>query len=282
MKNPYNLVLITGGSSGIGLALAKKLVAAGSSVWILARDAGRLETASSELTRLRATEDQVIGTLQVDVADDDAVFEQLGKWISQTGCPDLVINSAGVVHPGYFTELEPERFRWMMDINYFGSANICRTVVPEMMKRRSGHVVNLCSVAGFLGTFGYTAYSASKFAIRGFTEALRSEMKPYGIKVSIVYPPDTDTPQLAYENQYKPFETRALSGHVKPLSADAVADEILKGVIHGRYTIVPGFDGKLTMLLNNLLGDRFYTIIDGIVAGAQKKKQQEKSSQPAD
>ena len=94
-----------------------------------------------------------------------------------------------------------------------------------MIERRRGSIVGVSSAAGLVGVFGYTAYAPTKFAVRGFLETLRGELAPYGIHVGCSFPPDTDTPQLADENRYKPKETKAISGTIKPLSAERVAQE---------------------------------------------------------
>ena len=112
-----------------------------------------------------------------------------------------------------------------MATNYFGTLHVIKAVTPGMIDRGSGHIVNICSLGGFLGVFGYSAYCASKYAVRGLSDVLRAELRPYGIHFSVVYPPDTDTPQLAYENPFKPPETRAL-GSGKALSAAEVARTI--------------------------------------------------------
>ena len=123
---------------------------------------------------------------------------------------DVLINSAGVVHPGEFTNLDLEKFHWMMNTNFFGTVNTIKLFLPLMQS--GAHIVNISSMAGILGVYGYTAYGASKFAVRGFSDALRSELKMQGIHLSIVFPPDTDTPQLSYENQFKPEITKEIGG----------------------------------------------------------------------
>ena len=101
----------------------------------------------------------------------------------KSGPPDLLVNSAGVAHPGYFQELDLNIFHWMMEVNYFGTVYMTKEVIPSMLKRGSGYIVNISSMAGFVGTFGYTAYGGSKFAVRGFSDVLRAEMKIHGIGV---------------------------------------------------------------------------------------------------
>ena len=138
------------------------------------------------------------------------------------GPVDIVVCSAGQARPGYLQELDADLFRSMMDVNYFGTVNVVREVVPAMIERRGGSVVGVSSAAGLVGVFGYTAYAPTKFAVRGFLESLRGELLPYGIHVGCSFPPDTDTPQLADENRYKPKETKEISGTIKPLSAERV------------------------------------------------------------
>jgi 3-dehydrosphinganine reductase len=182
-----------------------------------------------------------------------------------------VFNSAGVTRPGYVEELDYKVFRTMMDINYFGTVYVVKALLPGMIARGSGHIVNISSGAGFIGLFGYSAYGASKYAVRGFSDVLRVELKPCGIRLSVVFPPDTDTPQLAYEQQYKPHETQALTGNAKVMSADKVAQVILRGVQRGKYVIVPGGDTLLFYHATNLLGNGIYPIMDMLVKSARRK-----------
>lgn len=264
------IVLITGGSSGIGQALACSLAALGSHVWLLARGKDRLAEAL-ESVRLKAVSlNQRFGMTAADVSDYKQVEAAVRQVEKQLGTPDLIINSAGVTHPGYIQDMDLDIFRSMMEINYFGTLYTVKAALPGMIMRGSGHIVNISSSAGFVGVFGYSAYSPSKFAVTGFSETLRAEMKPHGIRVSVVFPPDTDTPQLAYENQIKPPETKAISGNVKCLSAEKVAEEILKGVSKGKFTILPGFDNKLAYHLNHAAGNLLAYYMDYCVSQSQK------------
>ena len=265
-------VLITGGSSGIGLALARQLVVQGAHVCLLARDLQKLENARQQLETLRVNAQQRIAVLAADVADNASLSPVLSNWIAADGVPDVLINSAGVARPGYFEELTEEIFRWMMDVNYHGTVNTIRCVLPGMIARKSGQIINFSSIAGVIGVFGYTAYGGSKYAVRGFSDALRAEMKPKGIRVSIVFPPDTDTPQLAWEDQFKPFETRSISGTAKPISADKVAAAVLKAAARGKYAIAPGFEAGYMYFAGTRLGGLIYPIMDAMVRSAQKKK----------
>lgn len=268
----FKLALITGGSSGIGLALAKSLAQQGVSLCLLARDQTKLGLAKAELEALITEENQKIETISCDIRNYEKLCQSLEAWIQEAGLPDLVVNSAGVTYPGYFQDLEIETFHWLMDVNYFGTVHILKNLLPKMIKRGSGSVVNISSQAGFIGVFGYSGYSASKYAVQGFTDVLRAEMKPHGIQFHIVYPPDTQTPQLEFEKPLKPQETKALSSTSSLLTADQVAQDILKGVDQGRYVILPGFEGKIFYRLVNLLGNLTYPIMDWMIRKAQRSK----------
>jgi 3-dehydrosphinganine reductase len=159
-----------------------------------------------------------------------------------------------------------------MEVNYFGAVHVSKAVLPGMLTRGSGHIVNIGSIASYVGVFGYTAYGASKFALRGFSDALRAEMKPHGILVSIVYPPDTDTPQLTYENRYKPPELKELLPELGVISPDQVAARVIKGISLNHRVIYADFGSRLIYHLSNLLGNGVYTIQDWLVRRARRKQ----------
>src|SRR4051812_6123535 len=228
-------VLVTGGSSGIGLATARLAVDRGARVSLIARRADVLDDAAGTVRAVGGS----VAVAAADVSDAAQVDAAVSALVDALGPVDIAVCSAGQARPGYFLELDPDLFRQMMDVNYFGTVNVVRAVVPSMMERRRGSIVGVSSAAGLVGVFGYTAYAPTKFAVRGFFESLRGELKPYGIHVGCSFPPDTDTPQLADENRYKPKETKAISGTIKPLSAERVAASIVEGIEKERFTIVP-------------------------------------------
>lgn len=270
--NKDKLALITGGSSGIGLALAKALAQRGSNVCILGRDQAKLDKARQDILTLKIHQDQHIEGLSCDVTDYITLSKVLDSWTADAGIPDLVVNSAGVTYPGYFQGLDLEVFHWLMDVNYFGTLNVIKCLIPGMIQRGSGRIVNISSQAGFIGVFGYTGYSASKYAVRGLSDALRAEMKPLGIHIHVVFPPDTQTPQLEFEEPLKPMETKAIASNSKVLAPEEVAKTILKGIDSGKYVIIPGFEGQIFYRLVNILGNLTYPIMDWMVGKAQKKK----------
>ncbi len=266
-------VLITGGSSGIGLALAQALATRGAVVWLMARREEPLRQAVLRVREAASSPDvaEACGYLQADVRHPEEVRRAIGRMEAASGTPDLLINSAGVSRPGYAHELPLEVYRTMMEVNYFGTLHVIQAILPQMLARGSGHIVNISSLAGIIGVFGYAAYGASKFAVTGLTDVLRAELKPRGIRVSLVLPPDTDTPQLAGEEPYKPLETKALAATAGLLSPRQVAEATLRGVARGRYLILPGTESKLTYLLSWLSGPLQYAIVDFLVASARRK-----------
>jgi len=277
MKHSFDdrLVLITGGSSGIGLALAQQFAQEGAKVWMLARRKEALEIA---LQTLPAVGDRKHGIIAADVARWDQVQAAVQRLEEEAGIPDLLVNSAGVTESGYADELPLEHYRQMMEINYFGTVHTVKAAVPAMLQRGSGHIVNISSVGGYVAAPGYAAYSPSKYAVRAFSDVLRSELTPRGLKVSVVFPPDTDTPQLAYEKSHKAPELIQLQqdGGLGPFrfgvhSAESVAEAILQGVRRGNYIILPGKANYVLYHAARLLGNLVYPILDDEWLSARRK-----------
>ncbi len=263
------LALITGGSTGIGLALAKLLVKEGAQVWLLARRPEVLAQAQKILQAI--TPDRRVGVLPADVTDWKQVQAAAAQLTREAGLPDLLINVAGGAHPGYVQETTLDTYHQMMDLNYFGIVHTVQAFLPAMIARGSGSIVNFSSVAGFMAPFGYAAYVPSKYAVRGYSDALRLELKPMGLHVSVVFPPDTDTPGMANENKTKPFETlEAFSS--KLMSAEEVAKGVLHGMRRGQYVILPGFEAGLYYHLIFLVGNAIYPVFDLLLAQARHKK----------
>lgn len=246
-------VLIAGGSEGIGLAFAELLSQYDAELVILSRNIEKLK-----LAQQRASGSQIIAC---DVTDAAATEKAVNNAIQMLGGLDMVINSAGFARPGYFHELSNQDLRDMMELNYFGSVNVLKPLVPFFMKQRKGWILNTSSIAGFIGLFGYTGYCASKFAVIGFSEALRHELKPFGIRVSVLCPPNTRTPGLVSENKMKPQEVLATEEKVKPVDPEQVAFSTLKQWQKGKDIIVPTFDGTMAYSLKRHLP----WVIDSIV-----------------
>lgn len=264
-------VLITGGSRGIGLALAGEFAKRGADITIFARDENRISLAVSEIQKTVINPSQLINGIHLDVTREKDVTQKLTDWVTINGAPDIVVNSAGFAHPGKIEELPSEIFKQTMDVNYFGTVNCIKAVLPSMLAKGSGNIVNISSVSGFLGIYGYTAYSGSKFAVTGFSDSLRNELKPRGIQVSVVFPPDTDTEQLAYESQFKPEVTRKIAGNAGLMTPQQVARGIIDGIEKRKYIITPGFEPTMIYWLHNFLGKVTFNILDWIAVDAWRK-----------
>ncbi len=233
------IAFITGGSSGIGLAAAEQLAAEGAEVVLFARGRERLEEAVRRVEARRKREGQRVSFRQMDVTDHGEVARVMGEAVNGFGPPDLLINCAGRAYPNYFENITFEQFDETMKVHAYGAWNTASALVPGM-KEKGGWIANTTSLLGFLGIFGYTDYCASKFAVIGFSEALRSELKRYRIGVSVLCPPDTDTPGFAVENLTKPPETVAVSEGGGLMQPGEVAAALLKGIRRGRFFILPG------------------------------------------
>lgn len=244
-------VLITGGSSGIGKHLARLLLSAGASVTLVARNDDRLAAAAKEL---RQTTDVPapsarINVYSVDCSDSNAVEQMAGVVERLYGPVDILVNSAGAAVGGYFEELDASSFRKQMDSNYFSHVYPTHSFFKRMAVRRAGHIVFISSMAGQTGVFGQSAYCATKFAVRGLAETLYFEGKPFGINVTVVFPPDTDTPGLRNERQNMPPETLEISNTGGLFSGDRVALAIAHGILRNRFRVSIGFIGCLLDIL---------------------------------
>jgi 3-dehydrosphinganine reductase len=265
--------LITGGSSGIGLAVARLLASRGANVWIMARRPEKLEVALAELEGLRRDPGQILETFAIDVSDPIRVEQAIASIVEKAAAPELVVHSAGDVQPGYVHQLSDTDYRVLIGSHYLGGVYVSKAVLPYMLANKSGHFVFLSSVLGRIGVLGYSAYGPAKAAMVLFADALRMEVKPHGIHVTVVYPSDTDTPQLAYDNAHIPDEIKYLKGifnsHI--ISPDTVAHAILDGVERKREVIIPDLDGRLMDLILKLAGRGATTIVEYLIAHGYRR-----------
>ena len=195
--------IVTGGSSGIGKAIAKLLARRGANVFLIARREEPLKAAVAEMEKETGGDARKFGCFQADVADRAAVEKAIKAAEERCGPAAVLVNCAGVTNPGYVEELPVSGMETEIKVNYLGAVYTIKRVLDGMMKRREGWILNTSSLAGLKGIYGYTGYCGSKFAIIGFSEALRSELRPYGIAVSVLCPPDVDTPMFEEENKAK-------------------------------------------------------------------------------
>lgn len=260
---------MTGGSSGIGRATAELLATRGATVSLIARGEDRLAEAAAAIRSAGG----VVTTAAVDVSDASSLSAVIERLTNECGPCDVLVTSAGIARPGYFEQLDADIFRHQMEVNYFGTLHAVRAVVPSMIARRRGSIVTVSSAAGFIGIFGYTAYTPTKYAVRGFSESLRAELAPYGVHVGCVFPPDVDTPQLEEENRYKPAETKAISGTVKPLQAARVAQAIVAGIDKRRFWIIPDPATRVLARAGGLLRGPLTSLFDRKVEKVRRRAQ---------
>lgn len=265
-------VIITGGSSGIGKATAILLARQGANISIIARDVNKLKAARQEIETARPREEQKVFTASADVSIRAEIATAIETAIDCLGVPDILITSVGIARPGYVEEIPLEVYERAMAINYFGSLYSLKAVLPAMERQNKGHIVLISSGAGLIGIYGYSAYSPSKFALRGLAESLRGELKPKGIHISIVYPPNTDTPQLVEENKTKPTETKMIEGTAKTWSAEGVARAIVRGINRQSFAITPGWEMNYLNRFHSLLTPALNWYFDRIVTRVSAKE----------
>ncbi len=229
----------------------------GASVSLIARNRIRLVEAAERLKPLvnRAGQRIEIATADVRVRND--ISQAIADLIQRAGPCDVLIAAAGAVQAGAFQQLDDQVFRDLMDLNYFGTLHAIRAVVPHMQSRRVGSIVAISSVAGLAGAFGYSAYTPSKFAIRGLMEVLRQELKAYNITTSVVYP---SAIQTSLEPASNPNGASNLSNQ-PPLNTDRIAQAIVQGILKRRFIITADAQSSWLVRVGNFaspLLNRFF------------------------
>lgn len=239
-------ILVTGGSSGLGLALARALAARGDAVALLARDPRKLEMAAADIRA--AVPGATVHIAATDVQDLVALEQAVATLAKSLGGIDVLVNSAGVLREGHFETVPDAVHREVMDINYFGTLNAIRVALPYLKKAGHGHIVNIASVAGLSGVFGYSAYCASKHALIGLSETLRYELAPQGIRVQVVCPGEFDSPMVDALDASRTPENVAHAKTIPKVDVELVVRDTLRGMDNGRFMIVPGALARLSVL----------------------------------
>jgi 3-dehydrosphinganine reductase len=258
-------VVVTGGTSGIGLATTRILLAYRAKVTAIGlHDAFLDRLAAENLDSLVVT-----GT---DVTRPESLHAAVEAGRAAHGPVGALISCAGITRPAYFEELTPADHRRHMEVNYFGTLNAVQEVLPDLKRTPNASITLLASAAGFLGVFGYSAYCASKFAVSGLGEVLRQELRPQGVSVTVVSPPDVDTPMLAGEQDLKPPELRALSSGEKPLTAEAVATALLRGTAAHRARVLPHFGTRLLRFTSGAVPGLLARYMDRTIRRAAARK----------
>jgi NAD(P)-dependent dehydrogenase (short-subunit alcohol dehydrogenase family) len=190
--------LVTGSASGLGRNIAEAVLESGDRLVATARDPRRLQ----DLTEKYG--DQV-RTASLDVADENAAYAAVQVAVGAFGRLDVVVNNAGYGDVAPFEQLSPERFKAVVDTNFYGVVNVTRAALPIMRKQRSGYILQISSVGGRLAVPGSTPYHAAKWAVGGFTESLAQEVAPFGVKVCALEPGGMRTNWGARANKDRPI-----------------------------------------------------------------------------
>jgi 3-dehydrosphinganine reductase len=259
-------VLITGGSGGIGLAIATALLPYRPRLHLVARDAARLARAADALRAAGASPDAV-HTHVCDCTDARAVHALADHLATQGRVVRLIVTAAGSTRPGRFLELPSDTFSTLMRNNYDGTVHVLRAFLPPLRAAGGpGLVLTVGSVASLLGVYGMTAYCAAKFAVRGLTASLRQEMAPHDIHVALLCPPDTHTAMLHAEVPLRPAETEALSPSHDAIAPEVVARAAVDGLRRGRREILPGQTAWVPALAQRLVPGLLARLMDRTVA----------------
>ena len=260
-------VLITGGSSGIGLALARQSAREGAHVMLVARNPERLEAARQQVVSTAIHPEQRVMAVSMDVTSE-ALAEQLPVAVSAFGELDLVICCAGVAVAKPFEAHSRSDFQDNFDANVWGTANVIQAVLPSLRRSGGGQVALVGSLGGLLPVWGYSAYSTSKAAVTALSEVLRFELGPEGITVSLIAPPEVDTPMIAAESETVPPQTRFIKDIVGTHDVDDIARHSLRHLARGRPLIIRGFRGRLFYLSQRLAPGLYRLIVAALLRRA--------------
>lgn len=240
-------ILITGSSKGIGKAIAEKLAMRGANLFLVARDDGALIETQQNI--LSCYPNIICNIYSADVSDHYKVKEAVRNMIDSMGSIHGLINNAGCLYSHYFEQTPIEVFQKLMSVNFMGSVYFTKEVMPFL---QPGSFVSFTSsIVGYMGIFGYSGYSASKFALNGFAETLRQEFMSKQIQVSVLCPPDTETPGLKEEDKYKPRETRLLSKQANLMKPEEVAEKFLSKLSKGEFLINVNIESIILYRLHN-------------------------------
>jgi NAD(P)-dependent dehydrogenase (short-subunit alcohol dehydrogenase family) len=244
MPNPRftnHHVVITGASSGFGLAMTRAFLTEGATVAMLARNPDRLAQAAAEFG-------DCVLALPCDVSDRASVDQVVTKILARFGHIDILINNAGSGLIAPFDHIPVADARALFDTNFFGAFNLTQALLPHLKQRKTGHIVNMASVAGLRGIPNSSMYCASKAALIAFSESLRIELRDHGIAVTVVCPSRTnDTPFVERARKYGNIQLYKVPDG---FTTDMVVRATLDAIVSRKRVVVIPFHAKLLHLLN--------------------------------
>lgn len=220
--------VVTGGASGIGLAIAEELCRRGCHVALVDLQPERLRSAQQRL----AAANRHVTLHECDVGDNEQVLAMRDEVLRAHERVNLLVNNAGVSLAGRFLETSLDDLAWIMRVNFWGTVYGCKAFLPVLLKEQEAQIVVMCSSFGLLGFAGKTGYSASKFAVRGFSEALRMELAATRVGVTVVYPGPVHTNIVrdgrAASEAQRQAEAEFLANRAIP--AEQVAAKVMRGI----------------------------------------------------
>ncbi len=244
------VAIITGASSGIGEATARGFGREGAKVVLAARRVDKLQILAQEINSMKTGAETLV--IQADLSKLDDIQAMIAQTLEKFGRIDILVNNAGFGRLDWLENLDPIKdIQAQIDLNILGVIQTTRQVLPVMMEQRAGSIINMCSMAGLVATPTYTVYAASKHAVHGFSEALRREVKPWGIDVSLIYPGGvvTEFTQHAGINR----KTNAKTPKFMLLTAEQVANAVIKLVKRPRRMLIIPWLWSVTVFMNRFL-----------------------------
>jgi short-subunit dehydrogenase len=239
-------ILITGASQGIGKALAEEAVRRGARVLAAARSIDLLDDLKQSVRTARG----MLETVQADVTSSDDRQRLVAAAWQHFGGLDVLVNNAGIGATGHFAEASPERLRAIMEVNFFGLTETTRVFLPLLKQGHTPAIVNISSIAGKRGIPARSEYSASKFAVQGFSEALRAELAKDGIDVLVVCPGLTQT---NFSKNMLEQKARVQMDHLRGMTPEEVARATLRALERGTAEVCLSLAGRLLVLVSRFL-----------------------------
>ncbi|HEY2980854.1 MAG TPA: SDR family oxidoreductase [Anaerolineales bacterium] len=259
MEVKGKVVIVTGASSGIGEATAREFGREGAKVVVAARRVERLEALAQEIVGMGTGAETMV--VQADLSKLEDIQALITQTLTRFGRIDVLVNNAGFGRLDWLEKLDPVKdIQAQFDVNVMGVIQTTRQALPVMMKQRSGSIINMCSMAGLVATPTYTIYAACKHAVHGFSEALRREVKPWGIDVSMIYPGGVATEFGSHAGIKR--KTKATTPKWLLLTADQVGKAVVSLVRRPRAMwVIPGAWGVTAWLNKNFPAFVDYTTI---------------------
>lgn len=243
------VVIVTGASSGIGEATARQFGREGARVVLAARRLDRLESLAREINAMGTGAETLV--VQADLSRLEDIQALIHQTLERFQRIDILVNNAGFGRLDWLENLDPQKdIEAQFDVNVLGVVQTTRQALPVMIEQRAGHIINMCSMAGLVATPTYTIYAACKHAVHGFSEALRREVKPWGIDVSLIYPGGVTTEFGQHAGIQR--KTQAATPKFMLLSAEDVARTVVQLVRRPRAMWILPWLWRIPALLNKL------------------------------